>query len=240
MRYIIVGIEYAGKTTMTNLLSQYYRRRGRIVHGDDHFSIPDSTLSADSQKLAVRFPNDVKERNQRMQIHYHVEILRNYENVFVVGWHIEEAIYSDFYGDEPDSHYYPDYKYQFQRKYEVLVLEARLPDIVLIEMTAADNTIRERMFSDPHEFQIIRDKDISDIKRRFTEECDNSLFKSRRIVLDTTGKSPRESLDELLLLTEPMATAGELAVRSLPVPDGEFDVVYENGVRKMVQRANRE
>jgi len=69
---------------------------------------------------------------------------------------------------------------------------------------------------------------------QFAEEIDKCLFthKGRKIDLDTTGKTPAESLDELLLLSEPLVTAGEVAMRAIPVPDGNYEVVYENGVRK--------
>ena len=91
------------------------------------------------------------------------------------------------------------------------------------------------MTSDPHEYQIIREGDIGALKRRFEEECDQSLLGKRgRIDLDTTNRTPRQSLDELLLKSEPMITPGELAIRTMGVPDGDYEVVYENGVRKIV------
>ena len=73
----------------------------------------------------------------------------------------------------------------------------------------------------PHEYQIIKTADIPTLKRLFGEEIDKSLFaqKGRKIVLDTTDKTPKESLDELLLLSEPLITFGELAIRAMPVPD---------------------
>ena len=234
MRTIFVGIEYAGKTTLIQLLSEYYRHRQQGIHGDDHFTIPDSTLSPESRQLMVGFPRDVKERMQRMQIHYHVEVIRNYANTLISGWHMEEAVYSAAYGDDPDNPYYANYGYGHQRLYETMVLEARLPDIVLIHLTASDEAIRERMRAEPHEFQIIKEQDIARLKEQVAEEIDKCLFthKGRKIDLDTTGKTPAESLDELLLLSEPLVTAGEVAMRAIPVPDGEYEVVYENGVRK--------
>ena len=238
MRCVFVGLEYAGKTTLIKLLTQYYRARGQSVHGDDHFTIPDSTLSAESRALAVGFPNDVKERMQRMQIQYHVEVIRNYPNTLISGWHLEEAIYCDMYGDDPDHAYYKNYGYGFQRIYESMVLETRLPDIVLIHVTASDEAIRQRMQDEPHEYEVIKEGDIAELKARFAAEVDKSLFtdKGYKIELDTTDKTPQESLDELLLLSERRITAGELAIRSLPVPEGEYEVRYENGVRRMVPK----
>jgi hypothetical protein len=236
MRCIFVGIEYAGKTTLIDHLTRYYRHRRLPVHGDDHFTIPDSTLSPESRAAMVGFPDDVKERMQRMQIHYHVEVIRNYANTLISGWHIEEAIYSSMYGDDPDSPYYSRYHYNFQRLYESMVLEARLPDVVLFHLTASDEAISQRLHDDPHEYQIIKEKDIPAVKQRFADEVDRCLFthKGRKVEIDTTDKSPAESLDELLLRSEPLITQAELAIRSLPVPEGDYEVRYENGVRRLI------
>jgi hypothetical protein len=239
MRCVFVGIEYAGKSTLIDLLTAYYRQRSQRVHVDDHFTIPDSTLSPESRAKYVGFPNDVKERMQRMQIQYHVEVIKNYDHVMISGWHIEESIYSAVYGDDPDHPYYPRYAQRHQRLYEVQVLAAHLPDVALIHVTASDDAIRERMTAGPHEYPIIREADIADLKSRFAAEVDSSLFtdKGRMIEIDTTGKSPSESLDELLLKSEPLITQGELALRSLPVPDTDYEVVYENGVRRTIAKS---
>ena len=236
MRCIFVGIEYAGKTTLVNLLTDYYRHRKLMVHVDDHFTIPDSSLSEESRAAYVNFPDDVKERMQRMQLQYHIEVIRNYPNTMIAGWHIEELVYSSFYGDDPESPYYSKYHINAQRGYETQVIEARLPDVVMIHVDASDDIIAERMETAPHDYQIIKKTDIPEIKRLFQEEIDKSLFthKGRKIVLDTTGKTPTESLDELLLLSESLVTFGELAVRAMDVPDTDYQVRYENGVRKII------
>ncbi|MDE0555572.1 MAG: hypothetical protein OXI24_15225, partial [Candidatus Poribacteria bacterium] len=157
-------------------------------------------------------------------------------NTLIAGWHIEELVYSSFYGDAPDSPYYSKYHINAQRGYETQVIEARLPDVVMIHVDASDTAIAERMEAAPHEYQIIKKADIPELKRLFQEEIDRSLFaqKGRKIVLDTTEKTPSESLDELLLLSEPLVTFGELAVRAMEVPDTDYEVGYENGVRKIV------
>ncbi len=235
MRCIFAGIEYAGKSTLINLLTEYYRHRKLSVHVDDHFTIPDSTLSSESRAAYINFPDDVKERMQRMQIQYHVEVIKNYPNTLIAGWHIEEIVYTSVYGGDPDSPYYSNYHHRAQRGYEVQVMEARLPDVVMIHVTASDEAIQQRMEENPHEYQIIKSADIPKLKQRFQDEIDKSLFtqKGRTIVLDTTDKTPTESLDELLLLSEPHITFGELAIRMMDVPDVSYHVKYENGVRKM-------
>ena len=236
MRSIFVGIEYAGKSTLIDHLDAYYQKRRRRTHLDDHFTIPDASLSPVSRAQYVHYPDDVKERMQRMQLHYHVEVIRNYPHTLIAGWHIEEKVYCDMYGNVEGNPYYPNYVQNNQRHYEVLVLEARLPDVVLIHLTADDDAIRERMRTDPHEYQIIDEKDIPDLKKRFEDEVDQSLLtrNGHLVTLDTTEKSPAETLDELLLKTDPLVTDGELAMRTMPVPEEDYEVRYENGERKMV------
>ena len=236
MRSIFVGIEYAGKSTLIGLLEEYYRRYKRPTHRDDHFTIPDSTLSPESRAQMVNFPNDIKERMQRMQIHYHIDIIKKYEYPLLGGWHIEEGIYAAVYGNDPDSPYYSNYGFGFQRKYETAVLEAHLPDVVLIHVTAGDEAIRQRMRENPHEYQIIKEEDIAKVKQCFEEEVEKSLFTShgRKIVLDTTDKTPEASLDELLLLSEPLVSTAEMALRAHPLPEGDYEVRYEGGNRRML------
>lgn len=239
MRCVFVGLEYSGKSTLIDLLTAYYRQRSLRVHGDDHFTIPDSTLSPESRAAYVDYPNDVKERLQRMQLQYHVEVMRNYDHVMIAGWHIEEAIYSEMYGEDPENPYYPRYAYRHQRLYEVQVLESRLPDVVLIHVTASDDKIRARMAEQPHQYPIIKSDDVPELRQRFAAEVDKSLFthKGLLVEIDTTDSTPQKSLDELLGKTEPLITQGELALRHLPVPEGPYDVVYENGERRMVPKS---
>lgn len=232
------GIEYAGKSTLITLLDAYYRRLKLRPHLDDHFSISDKSLSPLSRAQAAKFPDDVKERNQRMQIHYHIDIIRNYDYVLVSGWQIEEAVYTAVYGDDSRSAYYNGYQYAYQRRYESPLLEYRLPGLMLIHVTASDESIRHRMQESPHEYQVIHEQDIPEIKQRFSDEVSRSLLTQGKehVVLDTTAKTPEQSLDELLTLSEPLVSPAELALRSLPVPDGDYDVRYENGVRKMIPK----
>ena len=236
MRSIFVGIEYAGKSTLIDLLNQYYRHRRLPTHLDDHFTIPDATLGEASRATFVNLSDDIKERFQRMQIQYHVEVIKNYANTMISGWHIEEAVYAKFYGDDQDHSYYPNYNYRFNRLYESQVVEAKLPDVVLIHVTADEATIVERMVADPHPYQIMREGDIVQLQAEFEAEIEQSLFtqQGRRVTLDTTGRSPQESLDDLLLLTERLITPGELAIRALTVPDGDYEIRYINGKRQLL------
>ena len=178
----------------------------------------------------------MKERYQRMQIQFHIELIEFIQNPLFGGWFIEEAVYCDIYGEDPDSPYYRRYRHIKQRVYEAQIFERRLPDVVLFHLTAADDAILQRMREAPHEHQVIREADIARIKERFAEEVENSLFRKvgRVVTIDTTGRTPEQTLDEILLKSEPMVTFGELALRALPVPGGKQQVVYRNGVRTLV------
>ena len=170
-----------------------------------------------------------------MQIHYHIDIIKKYACPLIAGWHIEEAVYTDMYGDDPESPYYKRYVYNFQRLYEAQVLEGNIPDLVMFHVTASDEEIARRMHESPHEYPIVQEKDILEVKRRFDEEISKSLFTQggRTVVINTTGKTPEESFDEVLMKSEPLVTFGEIAVRAMEVPDGDYDVIYKNGVRLM-------
>jgi hypothetical protein len=77
------------------------------------------------------------------------------------------------------------------------------------------------------------------VKELFVQEVGQSLFKyqGRTITLDTTDRTPSETLDELLAASEPLITAGEIALRALPLPEGDYEVRYEDGVRRTVPRS---
>ena len=188
MRAIFTGIEYAGKTTLIQLLGSYYEERGLPAHYDDHFSLPDRTLSPESQQLLLSAPDDMKERYQRMQIQFHIELIEFIQNPLFGGWFIEEAVYCDIYADDPSSPYYQRYRHIKQRVYEAQIFERRLPDVVLFHLTASDDAIKARSEASPHEHQVIRVEDIGRIKDRFAEEVESSLFRKvgRVIPLDTT------------------------------------------------------
>jgi deoxyadenosine/deoxycytidine kinase len=235
MRTLFVGIEYAGKSTLVQLLAEYYRRYKLRPHLDDHFSIPDGTLSPNSRQIMLTLPDDIKERMQRMQIQYHIDILRRYQYPIYAGWHIEEAVYTAVYGKDPRSPYYENYAYQFHRLYEAQVFEQQLPDLVMVHLTASPDAIRERLRQAPHEHQIIREEDIAILTERFADEVTHSLFtyQGRTIVLDTTTSTPAQSLDELLAASEPLITPGEVALRALPLPSGDYEVRYRDGVRQV-------
>ena len=94
----------------------------------------------------------------------------------IAGWHIEELVYSSFYGEDPESPYYSKYHINAQRGYETQVIEARLPDVVMIHLTASDAAIAERMETTHTNTRLSKKPIFPTLKRLFQEEIDRSLF----------------------------------------------------------------
>lgn len=73
MRLILVGCEYAGKTTLGNEITGWIGRTlggGRSFH--DHFTIPSPELEGTDRDLVVNATPRFKEMFQRYQMNYHL------------------------------------------------------------------------------------------------------------------------------------------------------------------------
>ncbi len=70
MRLILIGMEYTGKTTLSQGLMDWGHENGIHHHLDDHFSIPDCQMlkSEEDQKIMTGLPDVLKERFQRFHI----------------------------------------------------------------------------------------------------------------------------------------------------------------------------
>lgn len=119
------------------------------------------------------------------------------------------------------------------------MLKDDLSGLVLIHVTAEDDTIRQRMRDHPYKHQVIREEHMAELQQRFSGEVEKSLLTQGRefIHLDTTDKTPQQSLDELLALSESLVSTAGLAMRSVPVPVTEYDVRYEHSVRKLIPKS---
>src|SRR5437867_649743 len=146
MRLVVIGTEYAGKTTLIDGLMAWGDSVGIHFHLDDHFSIPDRYfLSEPDQRAMLAMPPVIKERFQRFQIYYHVHVLNDHADCLLGGFHIEEAIYGPRY-------YYPKNPWPPYAR----GIEASLPaDTILLLLKASPQVIRRRMESAPHPDQIV-------------------------------------------------------------------------------------
>ena len=73
MRLILVGCEYAGKTTLANEIVAWIGRTfgsSRTFH--DHFSLPCNEFSAEEQEQLAALSPRLKEMFQRFLISYHL------------------------------------------------------------------------------------------------------------------------------------------------------------------------
>jgi len=187
MRLIVIGCEYAGKSTLIGSLGQRGRVQGINFHLDDHFTIPgEQHLGAEDKKMMVALTPTIKERFQRFQVYYHIYLLHKYQHIILGGFHIEEAIYGPLY-------YYPPRQVTYTRE-----AEAEMPsDTILTLLTASQEAIAKRMEEKPHEYNVIKKEDIPMLLNRFSEEFRQSKLR-RKFQIDTTNLTPEGLLEEFL------------------------------------------
>jgi thymidylate kinase len=185
VRLIITGCEYAGKTTLANALKAWEADHGFHFHMDDHFTIPDGTLRTDEEReAAVNAPPMIKERFQRFQIYYHLNLLHKYRDIILVGFHIEEAVYGPRY-------YYPGRRLPNDYHRQV---ETEAPrDTILVALSARPEVIRARMAATPHRYQVVAAEDVEGVLQAFDQEFAASWFK-HKFRIDTSELAPEQLL----------------------------------------------
>ena len=199
MRLILIGCEYVGKTTLADALQAWGLERGRNFHMDDHFTIPDAQhVSEEEQEAMLALPGAIKERYQRFQIHYHVRLLHRYDDIILVGFHIEEAIYGPRY-------YYPGLAMTYERQ-----VEPEFPrDAVLALLTARPEVIRARMAAAPHRHSVVPPEDFEAVQQQF-EAAYSASWVPRKVRLDTSELRPEQILDRFLAVVRPRLAARDL------------------------------
>lgn len=200
MRLILIGSEYVGKTTLVDALYAWGEERGIHFHLDDHFSIPDQFfLSPEDQQAMLGIPPTIKERFQRFQIYYHLDVIANHSDVLLAGFHVEEAIYGPRY-------YYPGHAWPpYQRK-----IETHLPpDTILLLLTASPEVIRQRMAASPHQHPVVPSEDVDAVGREFEAEYRRSWIE-RRLQIDTSELQPEQLLPTFLRQVKPFLDTRDL------------------------------
>ena len=233
MNIILVGCEFAGKTTLADLIVEWCEHNlGGSSHFHDHFTIPSSELTGQaSEEYKVAHP-EIKEMLQRFMISYHVsESFYGNPDHNLMGAHIEEAVYAPlYYGyggkDSGASSRSPEgQRSEMARDIEKEVLE-RAPECVLILVEATPEVIRERMrasivpdgetvaaqrrskpFGEPTR-GVVREEDVEMVLDRFREEFAASVIRNK-MVLDTTSASPEETLAEFVKEMELFLTGAD-------------------------------
>ena len=99
MNIILVGCEFAGKTTLANEIVEWSERSlGGSSHFHDHFTIPSSELTGEAAEEYGEAHPQIKEMFQRFMISYHVsQDFYGSPDHNLMGAHIEEAVYAPLY-----------------------------------------------------------------------------------------------------------------------------------------------
>lgn len=233
MNIILVGCEFAGKTTLaTEIVDWSERTLGGSSHFHDHFTIPSSELTGQAAEEYKGAHPQIKEMMQRFMISYHVSS-SFYGNLDhnLMGAHIEEAVYAPLYygygcknsavpSRSPDGQ-----RSELARHFEQEILE-RAPESVLVLVKASPEVIRERIRTDSHidsesiktQYKskpfgeptrgVVREEDVEHVLDRFLEEFNASLLKNK-IVLDTTKATVTTTLAEFVDKVEPFLTESD-------------------------------
>lgn len=204
MRLIIIGPEYAGKTTLARrILAWIAREMGDTsVMLHDHF-LPDvgegapGRFTAEEEHAAFAgLPPFALEKYMRYMIHYHLGHHFYLDNDhLVVNWYYADAVYASLYFGYGGAGEYADRR-SLARGHDADVMAAA-PDTVLLHLTASAEAIQERMRAEPRPASPVQAADIETIRARFAEEFAASKIR-RRMSLDTTGTTPEETLRAFL------------------------------------------
>jgi hypothetical protein len=172
MKVTLIGCEYSGKSSFAESLSEWGKKHDMNFHLDDHFTIPDASLSREDRDVMLTLSPAFKERFQRFQAVYHVRIVWLERDAIEVGFYSEDAIYGPhYYGYRPDA-------LAIRQGRE---LEKELPsDTILVLLTASSDVIVKRMENSAHEYQIIRREDIPPLLQKFARaQCRDATQRAR-------------------------------------------------------------
>ena len=233
MNIIMAGCEFAGKTTLADLIVEWCAHNlGSSSHFHDHFTIPSSELTGQASGEYKAAHPQIKEMLQRFMISYHVsESFYSNADHNLMGAHIEEAVYAPlYYGyggkDSGAPTRSPEgQRTELARHYEEEILE-RAPEVVLVLVEASPEVIRERMrtnvfpdaettaaqqrskpFGEPTR-GVVREEDVALVLDRFREEFAASLIRNK-MLLDTTSAAPQETLAEFVERMVPFFTGAD-------------------------------
>jgi len=227
MNLILVGCEFAGKTTLAHEIVEWSKRTlGRHSHFHDHFTIPSTELEGDAKEEYRRASPQIQEMFQRFMMNYHMspDFYGNADH-HLMGFHIEEAVYAPlYYGyGGPDSgspvRSPKGQRSEMARHMEEVILE-RAPNVVLVLLRATPEVIRQRMAAPedtrtgprdsepfgPPTARVVQERDIDHVLERFEEEYRSSLIQNR-FTLDTSSATVEETMVEFVKNAVPLLSA---------------------------------
>ena len=194
MRLILVGCEYAGKTTLAEHIVDWTARTfgsSRTFH--DHFSLPCNEFVESDQEQMLALSPTLKEMFQRYMINYHFhEAFYSDPDHNLVGFHIEEAVYAPLYYGYGGQGEYGD-RATLARALDQEIMQ-HAPDTVLILLRARAEIIAGRMRENPHPRPVVQERDIELVLQRFEEQYRDSLI-YKKFAIDTSDANPVETLE---------------------------------------------
>ena len=224
MRLLIVGCEYAGKTTLARGISNWMiEAMGlRLVRWHNHFVVPrlDSHMiihaegdvtavgkeapdlnTAEDEEQIMSLRPSVLEQFQRHNIwrHLHPDLFRGDDALFVNHYYAD-AVYASLYYSYGQPGSFAD-RTARARAWDAELLE-RAPDVVLVLVRATADAIKERMRGTPRVRGLLKEEDVLHVLDRFDDQYKNSLI-PRKFDLDTTDASAGVTFQRFLENVQP-------------------------------------
>ena len=206
MRLIVIGCEYSGTTTIANAICGWAKdAMGARIEPHDHFKFPHIAcypqgapappLTDEEQRQVLALSPKLKEMLQRQDLVYHYPVAAQEPDWVMVGYHIEDAVYGPIYfgyGLEDEPHGGPRTRYARTTE---MYLKTRAPEPALVLVTASPDVIATRMRENSHTNGVLRAEDIGRVLRRFQEEYDSSLLRTK-LTLDTSTTTVYQTIEE--------------------------------------------
>ena len=149
MKLILIGCEYAGKTTLQILITEWLQRITGTHRPffDDYFNLPsgerpliNSQYSVEVQEELMVLSPKLKEMFQRYVLEYHLgPSFYAHPDHGLVGFHIEEAVYAPLYYGYGGPGAYADRRV-LARSIETEIVE-KAPETVLMPLKASGDVI---------------------------------------------------------------------------------------------------
>ena len=227
MNIILIGCEFAGKTTLANEIVEWSERTlGSSSHFHDHFTIPSSELGPEAAASYKAAHPQVKEMFQRFMMDYHIsEGFYSSPDHNLMGLHIEEAVYAPlYYGYGGPNSAAPVRSPEGQRTKHARSIERhileRAPQAVLVLVKASADVIKQRLRTDAYPDSetttgqkkskpfgeptrgVVEEGDVELVLTRFEEEFEASLLRNK-MALDTTSATVEETFAEFVDQVQP-------------------------------------
>ena len=225
MRLIIIGCEYAGKTTLATEISKWMiEAMGlRLVRWHNHFVVPqldghlmvhaeghqatvgktgdDLNTAADEEQILSLRPSVLEDLQRHMVWHHLNPDMFSEDDSLFINHFYAEAVYAPLYYGYGESGSFSDRRAR-ARAWDAELLRYA-PDTMLVLVHTVADVIKHRMNRKSRVRGILKEKDVEIVLDRFQEEYDNSLI-IRKFALDTTRQTVEETLQGFLGEVQPL------------------------------------